>query len=197
VVDSAAPPLKNKLGNTSVQVNGIDIPLFYVSPGQINAQMPYNVPLGTARVRVTLNAVVTSEENVTILAASPDVIQYGAQRAVAVNQNGSVNGPGTPAPAGSVVVLYLTGIGAVTPALTAGQAAPGDPLSQATLPYKLTLSNGSTTADATVIFLGHTPTYAGLVQANFQVPNVPAGDYTLTLTVGGEPSNTTKFAVGP
>ena len=124
-------------------------------------------------------------------------MKYGAQRAVAVNPNGSVNGPGTPAPAGSVVVLYLTGIGAVNPALTAGQAAPGAPLSQATLPYKLTLSNGSITVDANVLFLGHTPTYAGLVQANFQVPNVPAGDYTLTLTVGGEPSNTTKFAVGP
>jgi len=194
-VNDPTPPLKNKLGSTSVQVNGADIPLFYVSPTQVNAQMPYNVPLGAANVKVVRNGTATSEQTVQIVAAAPDVIQYGAQRAVAVNENGSVNGLGTPAPTGSYVVLYLTGIGVVTPAITAGQAAPGAPLAQATLPYKVTLSNASTTVDINPLFLGHTPTYAGLVQANFQIPNIPAGDYNLTLTVGGEPSNVTKLAV--
>ncbi|MEO5925797.1 MAG: hypothetical protein ABIR70_18405 [Bryobacteraceae bacterium] len=197
VVNDPTPPLKNRLGSTQVQVNGADIPLFYVSPGQINAQMPYNVPVGTASVRVIRNGVATSEQIVQIVAAAPDVIQYGAGRAVAVNQNGSVNGVGTPAATGSYVVLYLTGIGVVSPALVAGQAAPVSPLAQTALPNKITLSNGTTSVDIAPLFLGHTPTYAGLVQANFQIPNIPAGDYNLTLTVGTEPSNVTKLAVGP
>jgi len=196
VVNDPTPPLKTKLGSTSVQVNGVDIPLFYVSPTQINAQMPYNIPVGTASVRVVSNGTPTAEQTVQIVAAAPDVIQYGAGRAVAVNQNGSVNGAGTPAPVGSYVVLYLTGIGVVSPGLTAGQAAPLNPLSQTSLPHKITLSNGATTVDVTPLFLGHTPTYAGLVQANFQIPNLAAGDYNLTLTVGAEASNVTKLAIG-
>lgn len=196
--DSPVPPLKTKLGSTSVQVNGVDIPLFFVSPLQINAQMPYNIPVGTAKVRAIRNGSATSEESVQIAAAAPDVIQYGAGRAVAVNQDGRVNGLATPAAKGSYVVLYLTGIGAVSPALTAGLAAPGvEPFSQATLPNKITLTNGATVADVAPLFLGHTPGYAGLVQANFQIPDLPAADYTLVLTVGGETSNAVKLAVGP
>ncbi|MEO8096609.1 MAG: hypothetical protein ABI811_02835 [Acidobacteriota bacterium] len=201
VISSPVPPLQTKLGDTEVQVNGVAIPLFFVSATQINAQLPYNVPLGTARVRVLRNGVATGEESVLVVAVAPDVLLYGAGRAVAVNQDFSINGESTPAPVGSFVVLYLTGIGPVDPATTAGVAASTDPLSRATLPSSITLTAavGQNVAPVTIklLFLGLTPTYAGLVQANFQVPNLPPGDYTLVLTVGGEASNPVKLAVGP
>ncbi len=48
-------PLPSTLAGVSVTVNGLKAPLVYVSPVQINAQLPYEIEPGTAIVAVTVN----------------------------------------------------------------------------------------------------------------------------------------------
>jgi uncharacterized protein (TIGR03437 family) len=76
-------------------------------------------------------------------------------------------------------------------------AAPSSPLSSPAGTSKLTLTRNGVTTEVPIAFLGHTPTTAGLIQANFAIPNLTAGVYTLVLTIGGADSNPVKFALAP
>src|ERR1017187_2694756 len=71
-------PLPTTLGGVSAVVNGsLKVPLFYVSPTQINAQLPYETPTGTATLSVNGSAPVSF----TVTASAPGTIVYGANRA--------------------------------------------------------------------------------------------------------------------
>jgi len=106
----------------------------------------------------------------------------------------ATNSTSHPAAAGSVVVVYLTGEGAVDNSVPDGAAAPDSPLSNATGNPSATIGG----VNAPVQFLGLTPRYAGLAQANIQVPNLATGDYPLVLTVGGYVSSSAVISVsGP
>jgi len=98
-----AVPLPTKLGTASVTINGVAAPLFYASPTQINAQVPYNVidelinpVFSEVPVIVTSNGVVGPGAPVTITAAAPGINQDSAGHAVVVNANGTLNSPGSP-----------------------------------------------------------------------------------------------------
>lgn len=96
-----------------------------------------------------------------------------------------------PAAAGSVVVVYLTGLGAVDHPVPDGAATPNSPLSNATGTPSATIGG----MNAPVQFLGLTPDYAGLAQANIQVPSLATGDYPLVITVGGYVSSSAALSV--
>jgi uncharacterized protein (TIGR03437 family) len=100
----------------------------------------------------------------------------GAGIVVAVHSDGSQSlvDVSTPASAGDVLVVYMTGLGDVNPRLLAGVAPPvTDPLTQVTTP--VTVSIGNVSSD--VLFAGPTPGFPGLYQVNVQVPaGTPAGD---------------------
>lgn len=178
-------PLPTILAGTSVSINGRSAPLFFVSPSQINAQLPFETAPGAAMAVVSVGGLASSPATFSVRAAAPGIFQYGANRCVVQNQDGSLNGPDSPAAARSVMVAYLTGQGQVDNVVATGAPARSDPLSRAVAPASATI--GAQTAD--LLFLGLTPGFAGLAQANIRVPVVPAGDHQLQLTVGGVPSN--------
>ncbi|MBI3666981.1 MAG: hypothetical protein HY236_12310 [Acidobacteria bacterium] len=106
------------------------------------------------------------------------------ERAIAFNQDGSKNGPASPAARGSVIVVYLTGQGPLSSPVPTGQAATS--ANKAALAYSAIIGP----ALASVEYLGATPGFVGLSQANIRVPNgAPVGDQTLALNVGGHDSN--------
>jgi len=182
------------LAGATVNVNGSPIPLYYVSAAQINAQLPYGLPDGPAALTVTTPAGTSAPQPLIIGDASPGIFAYGGtSRAVAQNQDGSLNGPDNPEQRGRVIVLYLTGQGPVDPPVVAGQPAPSDKLSWATLPYSANIGG----KDAQVQFLGITPTAIGLAQANIQIPaDAQSGDTTVVfITIGGQISNTVTISV--
>ena len=186
--------LPNVLLGTSVQLSGQPIPLYYVSPGQINVQIPPGTPAGPATLSVTTGGAVSGQYNVTIQAAAPGIAFYnpdGVTRAAARNQDNSVNGPANAATAGSAVTLYLTGIGAVDNPVAAGQPAPNSPLSRAVLPVAVTVS-GQTVVQA---FSGLTPGSIGLAQVNITVPALPPGDYPVVVMVNGVASNAPVLSI--
>ncbi len=175
-----------------VTINGNPVPLFYANPGQINAQIPWETAVGAAAVVVSVNGAPSNTAAIHVSPAAPDILQYNGDRAVAIMPDGSYNGPTNPAAAGDYLVLYLTGIGAVDPAVPAGSASPSGPLAQASGARQLTLDG----AAIPIAFLGLTPTYVGLAQMNLQVPSgIAPGDHTLVLTVAGVASNSVSISV--
>jgi uncharacterized protein (TIGR03437 family) len=169
--------LPTSLGNVKVTVNGAAAPLIYVSARQIICQVPYITAVGTAIVVVTVNGVAAP--------AAPNILTYGTNRAVVQNQDYSVNSATNAAAVGTVLTAYLVGSGPVTPALKGGEPAPSSPLSTETL--TTTVSVGG--VPASVYDAGLTPGFVGLMQVNFTVPKVAAGDHPLQVTIGTAASN--------
>jgi uncharacterized protein (TIGR03437 family) len=187
---TSAPPLT--LEGTSVSINGQNIPLFYVSPTQINGQLPFEIPPGAATLKVTANGAVSAAFSVTVAAAAPGIFLIGTNRAAATNPDGSVNASNNPAAADGVVTVYFTGVGPLDHLVATGVPAPMDgTLCRATL--FVTATVGGQLAD--VQFAGLTPGSISLAQANIVVPNLPAGDYPLLIKVGGASSNAPLISV--
>jgi uncharacterized protein (TIGR03437 family) len=173
-------PIPTNLAGTTVSVGGALAPLLYVSPSQINFQVPSATPVGEAKLVVTGPGGASSEFSFDVTAQAPSIFQYGANHAIAQNANGLLNSEDAPASVGSYITVYLTGQGAVDNPVPDGEAAPVSPVSTATA--KASAKIGP--ADATVQFFGITPQFAGLAQANIQVPDLPPGDYPLVITAG-------------
>jgi uncharacterized protein (TIGR03437 family) len=160
--------------------------LFYASPTQINGQVPYNIAIGsTGKATVTVGTLSSAEVSFPVTASSPGIIVFGDNRAVVVNQNGSVNETSAPAKPGEIAVAYFVGTGLLDNAVPTGVAAPLEPLSRPTLPSRVLIGEFECLLD----YLGLTPSYIGLAQANFRIPNLPPGDYPLTIVIGQETSN--------
>jgi uncharacterized protein (TIGR03437 family) len=165
--------------------------LFYASPLQINAQLPFEIAPGQASLVVTADGASSASAAFTVAASAPGILTYGTNRAVAVNQDVSLNGPDKPALAGSVVTVYMTGEGAVDTPVATGAASSFDPVSRAVLPVTATI--GGRTAD--VMFAGLSPGGVGLFQVNVRVPAGPSGDALLVVTIGAVASNAVALTV--
>jgi uncharacterized protein (TIGR03437 family) len=110
-----------------------------------------------------------------------------------LNQDESINSVENPEARGRVIVCFVTGAGAVNPPVATGQMAPFDPLSQAVLARSASVGG----AAAEVQFLGLTPGFVGLGQANILVPDAAAtGDAVpVAITLGGQTSNTAFVSI--
>lgn len=193
-VSATNVPLPSTLLNTSVTVNGEAAPLFYVDPGQIDAQIPWDIPGNTLANVVVKNGTAVSNTAAVYIPATgtPGISVYGNNRAVVVNANGTVNSATDAAAVGDTVVVYFTGGGPVNASgkLTTGAAAPNG-LSPVTGQSSVTVNGVS----AKVNYIGLTPQSIGLYQANFVIPNVPKGTYPVVITIAGVPSNNPVITV--
>jgi adhesin/invasin len=136
--------------------------------------MPFNLS-GTANIQVTYGTNTSDMVSVPVTATFPGLFAQqigGLGQAKALNQDGTVNSLQTPAKRGSYVTVYGVGLGAVTPALAAGQAPPMSPLSITTNPAAASIGG----APAAVSFSGLAPGFTGLYQINILVPaDAPTG----------------------
>ncbi|HLK18341.1 MAG TPA: hypothetical protein VKT81_05265 [Bryobacteraceae bacterium] len=173
-------PLPSSLAGASVTIGGISAPIFYASPVQINAQVPYQVPIGTTTVSVK-----SASSTITVQSVAPGLFVTAQGQAAALNQDGSANGPANGAAAGSVLSLFLTGLGAVDHPVATGTAASASPLSHVTGKVSATLGGES----AAVSFAGLAPGFVGLYQVNVRVPQTGAGNQPVIVSVNGVASN--------
>lgn len=193
VGQATAVPLPTTILTTTVTVNGEPAPLFYVDPNQINAQMPLDIKPGLATVLVKNGSGTSNAVAIMVPATgTPGIVVYGDNRAVVINQDGTVNSPSAPAKVGDVLVAYFTGGGPVNPAgpLVSGSSSPSG-LSPVAGPYTVKVSG----VDATINYMGLTPGSVGLYQANFVLPKVATGDRRLVITISGQDSNNPYIAV--
>ena len=168
--------------------------MFYVSPGQINAQLPVSTQLGLATIVVKNGSSTSNAAAFTVPETGPGIFtfqQNGQTRAVVQNPDYSVNAADNPAKVGDILVAYFTGGGPVqNKGLGTGTPAPGG-LSRVTNSSFVTVAN----KPAMVTYVGLTPNFVGLYQVNFKVPGVAAGDYPLILNIGGQASNAPVITV--
>jgi uncharacterized protein (TIGR03437 family) len=191
---SNGAPLPTSLAGVSVEVNGAPVPLYVVTPGQINAQLPYEAAAGSAAVVVATGGARSAPTAFAVSSAAPGIFVYaGSTRAIAANQDGSINSPDNPESRGRVIVCYVTGLGTVDPPVPTGSSAPLDVLSRATAPVSATIGG----APAPVAFAGLAPGFVGLGQINVTVPNAatPGAAAPLTIEVAGQKSQTATISI--
>jgi uncharacterized protein (TIGR03437 family) len=182
-------PLSTNLGGVQVMVNGVAAPLGYVSPTQINLLIPFETsPDSFATFQVFTNNTPSNQVTVYTNASAPGVFSLtsnggsfapGIGPAAITHADGSLVTQSSPAVAGETLVLYVTGLGAVSPAISDGAAGPSNPLSYATdqaIGIDIQDQDGNIYSSMSVPFAGLAPGFAGLYQINFVVPSgVPSG----------------------
>ena len=186
-VTASAPglPLPLSLADVSVTVHGVVAPLLFVSPQQINAQVPSAVAAGSASIIVRVSGILSSAAMVTLSTAAPGIFTGEEGRAAALNQDHSPNQPEHPAPAGSFVSVFFTGQGPVDRPVDDGAPAPAGPLAKAAGKVSATIGG----LPAEVQFAGLAPGYAGLAQINLKVPALGSGTFPVLVSIGGFTSN--------
>jgi uncharacterized protein (TIGR03437 family) len=173
---ASATPLPLSIGDVSVTINGIVAPLLYVSPGQINAQVPNEVAAGSASLVVRAYGTPSAPKTITVKAAAPSLFTVS---------------PENPAAPGSSISLYFTGQGPVTAAIDDGSAPATGSVIWAKGPTSATI--GGLSAD--IQFVGLAPNFPGLAQIDLKIPTLAPGTYPLVVTIGGVVSNAVQLAV--
>lgn len=187
-------------------------PLYYIDGNQVNFQVPSNSPAGQNRiaVRVTSTGELVAGGSLLVASASPGLFtasQNGSGQALVLNQDNTINASSNPANQGSIIVLYGTGQGQVSPAVPDGTAAPaGGPLSNTVAvptsdqrtclnsqPSMCVVFGPSALGD--VKYSGLAPGYIGLWQINVLVPSGVTGNVAVRVITNGAPSNTVTVAV--
>lgn len=186
------------LDGVSVTIGGQSAYVDFVSPGQVDVQVPDGIPIGAGVPLVLSNAqgqsgpypLQTSDVAPALLAPSAFTVNgnsyavatfpaTGTASLVFVAPAGSINGINSrPAQPGDVITLYGIGFGPVTPATPAGTIA----ASANQLANSLSILFNQT--PATILYAGLAPGFVGLYQFNVQVPSVPPGDWPLVVTLG-------------
>ena len=185
---SAAPattlPLGNSLSGTSATVNGYPAPIFYVSPAQLNIQVPYEVGSGPAVLGINNNGQVGGFQFL-LSSAAPGIF--------------TVNGatyPSASANQGAYATIFVTGTGELDQSQPSGVAVAtgtsASSLPRPLLPIKVTVGG----VPALIQFAGSTVGVVGLTQINFLVPpTVAAGVQPVVVTAGGYPSSPANLTV--
>jgi uncharacterized protein (TIGR03437 family) len=188
------------VGGTTVTVGGQSLFIDYVSPGQVNGQVPSGVATGPQQVIVTTGVGSSAPYTINVNATEPGLLApasfkiNGTQYAVGLFSDGFYDLPpglvsevaSRRAVPGDTILLYGIGFGPVTPDNPAGVIAQG----LSSLNASLDISIGGKSAQVT--YGGLTAPFVGLYQFNVVVPNIPASDTTpLTFTLGGTPGTQT------
>lgn len=182
---SAGFPLPTTLAGVRVILNGAAAPLLYVSPTQINAVVAADAPLGAGGVIIQNGLGQNEQVPITITETAPELFIWESGDVIAFNEDGTVNGAANPAPAGSVIAVYLTGVGPVDPPVPTGSAAGLEPLSASTAEYSAEVGG----VPAEVEWLGMAPGYSGLGQANIRIPEGLTGRLEILLFINGQGTN--------
>jgi len=169
---------------TRLLFDGIAAPILYVSSGQINAVVPFEVgpPVTTLTLITATQTFGQGRMNVyPVVPALFTADGSGKGQAAVLNQDGSINSPSNPAPRGSTISVFMTGAGAMTPRQPDGSVTP-------TMPPFPNVQLSVVSRIGQVTYAGAAPgLVAGAVQVNVQIlPNLGmTGSVPLVLYVGG------------
>jgi uncharacterized protein (TIGR03437 family) len=195
---SLTNPFPTQAANTQVTFDGKPAPLLWVQDAQINVAVPWSVTGPTTQVCASYNNVKTNCLSWPVGQVAPGVVTVDGTYAAALNEDGSINSAANPAKNGSIVSIFATGLGPISPSQADGTLV-GLPLPMNQLPLQLftecPLQCQPPVVD--VIYAGPAPyLIAGASQINFRV----TGQH-LYLAVGAEPqrayTNSFQVYVGP
>lgn len=194
-VSASSTPVPTTLGGTTVTFDGVAAPILYSSSLQLNVQAPFALQPGTLTTLQVRTSAGTSQsvqlEVVPALAGLYTTQSNGRGQIRAINQNGSINSISNPAPRGSFIALYATGLGDVSPDVNTGAAAPTSPLARVDEDMAVLIGGISTN----VAYAGLAPGLVGVYQVNAQIPTgvVPGARSVILLPEDGVPSQGRAF----
>jgi len=176
--------LATSLAGVTVTFDGIPAPIFLSWGYQLNVQVPFEVA-GKKSTQVVINYLGSTSAPVTVpvLPLQPALfVSCGGVCAVNLSASGSYNGINSaqnPAPAGSYVEVFGTGIGVLSYTFATGQGAPAPPAGfQSTYTYTI---GGSPAAPAA--FAGWAYGTAGEAQWNLLIPaGIGTGAVSIAVT---------------
>jgi uncharacterized protein (TIGR03437 family) len=193
IFDPAAPPIPTSLPavapSTSVTINGNAAPVLYTSANVVGVTVPYTVSGASASIVATYGGLVSQPATVTVVAADPGVYSLAAsgqgQGAILnyVAGNYTINSASNPAAKGSIVIMYITGVGLTTSGVD-NQLVPASPPVTPVLAPSVSIGGQGAAVLAAQAPPGSIP---GLMQLNVTVPmTVTAGvALPVIVTVGG------------
>jgi uncharacterized protein (TIGR03437 family) len=193
---SAEMPLPTALANSCLTVNGQPMPILFVSPTQVNAQMPFEA-VGNETLILQTPGGNSDNYNLVVQPNAPSIFRVPAPNNTTVptiirNDDGELVTDSHPIhrKGNEALVIYTTGLGATSPAVPSGMPAPKNPLAVALTAPTVTLGGVS----LPVLYYGLAPGEVGVYQINVSVPgSVPAGlDDALIITQG---SSSTSVSV--
>jgi uncharacterized protein (TIGR03437 family) len=178
-------PWPKVLANTTVFVDGMAAPLAYVSPNQINAQVPYETKLGQATVTVVAGNHVLPPVAVTVQPTAPGLFVDSQHHVVAQNQDGTLNSAVHPAAPETLLTVYLTGQGTLSTPIADGAVAPEGYL---IVPQAfVTASIGG--QSVAVLDVSMSTTLVGVLEVTIATPSLGPGEKPLTVGINGALSN--------
>jgi uncharacterized protein (TIGR03437 family) len=196
-------PLTTNLNGTQVLVNNIPAPIFFISNGQIDFEVPFEVSSGPTTIRVVRNGQQGNLIAATIADSAPRFLLLNGGPYAVLNTPDSppvVTGvPAHPAKGGDVVIVYAIGLGQTTPPVKTGAGAPGSPNLANVPDVQVCLGTSTPFGKADCFkpdFAGLAPGFVGLYQINVKIPGgLPSGNSTFSFTVGNVPSNVVQIAL--
>jgi uncharacterized protein (TIGR03437 family) len=199
-VTDTSSPLLTSLSGLSLQFgNGLHAPLFFANVGQVNFQVPWELAgQSQTTLAASLSGQTSTAQTVSLAPFAPAIFSTNAQGAgqgAILNSSYVLVDSSSPATAGSTYVLiFCTGLGAVTNQPATGSPALTSPLSWTTTTPTVTIGGAPA---AGLQYYGLAPGYAGLYQVNALVPaaSTKGNAVPVTMSIGGATSNSVTIAV--
>lgn len=186
--DSATKQAPTTLSGVQVTFDGLPAPLLYVQDAQINAIVPWSLATEPQAQMCITSGQGSQCSTIAVGQVSPAVFQGSPGHAAAINQDGTLNSAQNPAPPGSIVSIFLTGLGPLAPAPADGSII-SLPLPAMNLPWSVIYQNSLLFPNlgfghADVLYAGPAPLeVAGLYQINFRTAPAGSFNYTVVLNV--------------
>jgi uncharacterized protein (TIGR03437 family) len=196
VRESLASPMPQTLDGVTVSAGGRLLPLYFVSPTQINAQLPADLPLGPSSLVVTTPEQVQLTTSFTIAKDAPGLFALTLNDkayALVFHQNGTLVTVASPAKAGELLTLCGTGFGPTTPARPEGLAVPKTPSFAMTDAASVQVGTASFPAQQAYAM----PGAIGIDVVQFVLASgAPSGgDFQVTVTINKVVSNTVLLPI--
>jgi uncharacterized protein (TIGR03437 family) len=190
-----ATALVTSMNGVTATIGGLKAPIYFVSPGQLNVQVPFEVTAGAQPVVVTSAGGASTANNVTVASVAPSIFildQASSLGAIVKNSDFSVISASNAVKAGDVIVIFSTGLGQTTPAGQTGTLLV-PPASGFNNTGTVTVTIGG--QNAAVAYSIASPGFAGLYQTAVTVPSGVTGSAKVILSSGSTASNSVNIAV--
>ena len=190
---AASLPLANGLNNVCLYANSVAAPLLFVSPNQVNAQLPFGLPTGANLILSNPNGT-SAAFTLSSVPTAPAIFRTSAGTPMIIRTvDGQLISDSTPIHLNETLIIYLTGLGTVAPGVTAGVAAPSGPLAVTTTPVSVYIGG----SQLFTLWSGLAPGLVGVYQVNALVPfhSVPTGSNIPFTVVQGSAQTTVKVRV--
>jgi len=194
-VEPGVIPLPKEFNGTRVLVGAFQAPLYFLSDGQLNVQLPTELQSDREySVIVATPGGITLPDTISLAKAQPGVVAFSDRRVVAQHSDATASliTPASPAKPGEVITMYLVGMGPTNPSVPSSSPSPGaEPLARVVSQPTITIGG----KEANIIYAGLTPFAVGLYQATLFVPDGVTGDLPVVISQNGVEANTTVLPV--